>query len=106
MLDLDTRPVPDQIGYLIMSEDGAVLASGGEMENDEQSANIISGLLTLTESVDPAVFKKRSCKKISIVYEEHSYTICLSNKKIYVVKRRNGSHQNGGNDVEGRGILA
>lgn len=49
MLDLDTRPVPDQIGYLIMSEDGAVLASGGEMENDERSANIISGLLTLTE---------------------------------------------------------
>lgn len=49
MLELDTRPLPDQIGYLVMSEDGAVLASGGEMENDERSANIISGLLTLTE---------------------------------------------------------
>ncbi|KXJ80524.1 ragulator complex protein LAMTOR4 homolog [Aedes albopictus] len=108
MLELDTRPLPDQIGYLVMSEDGAVLASGGEMENDERSANIISGLLTLTESVDPAVFKKRSCKKISIVYEEHSYTICLSNKKIYVVKRRNSSHQNGavGSDADGRNILA
>lgn len=49
MLDLDGRPVPDQIGYLVMSEDGAVLASGGELENDERSANIISGLLSLTE---------------------------------------------------------
>ncbi|XP_065080786.1 ragulator complex protein LAMTOR4 homolog [Ochlerotatus camptorhynchus] len=107
MLDLDNRPIPDQIGYLIMSEDGAVLASGGEMENDERSANIISGLLTLTESVDPAVFKKRSCKKISIVYEEHSYTICLSNKKIYVVKRRNTPNQNGAaGDADARAILA
>lgn len=42
-------------------------------------------------SVDPAVFKKRSCKKISIVYEEYSYTICLSNKKIYVIKRQNAA---------------
>ncbi|XP_053685207.1 ragulator complex protein LAMTOR4 homolog [Sabethes cyaneus] len=108
MLDLDNRPIADQIGYLIMSEDGAVLASGGEMENDERSAGIVSGLLTLTESVDPAVFKKRSCKKISIVYEEHSYTICVSNKKIYVVKRRNASSTNGGSsgDSEGRTILA
>ncbi|XP_058831823.1 ragulator complex protein LAMTOR4 homolog [Topomyia yanbarensis] len=108
MLDLDNRPIPDQIGYLIMSEDGAVLASGGEMENDERSAGIISGLLTLTESVDPAVFKKRSCKKISIAYEEHSYTICLSNKKVYVVKRRNGSSVAGGagDAAEGRTIFA
>lgn len=107
MLDLDSRPISDQIGYLVMSEDGAVLASGGEMENDERSANIISGLLTLTESVDPAVFKKRACKKISIVYEEHSYTICLSNKKIYVVKRRNPPKPNGPSaDADGRAILA
>ncbi|EDS41167.1 conserved hypothetical protein [Culex quinquefasciatus] len=104
MLDLDGRPVPDQIGYLVMSEDGAVLASGGELENDERSANIISGLLSLTESVDPEVFKKRSCQKISIAYEEHSYTICMSNKRIYVVKRRNTPN---GIDVDGgRAVLA
>ncbi|XP_055534191.1 ragulator complex protein LAMTOR4 homolog [Wyeomyia smithii] len=106
MLDLDNRPIADQIGYLIMSEDGAVLASGGEMENDERSAEIISGLLTLTESVDPAVFKKRSCQKMSIAYEEHSYTICLSNKKIYVVKRRNPSNAGSSADSEGRTIIA
>ncbi|XP_055608749.1 ragulator complex protein LAMTOR4 homolog [Uranotaenia lowii] len=95
MLDLDSRPVADQIGYLVMSEDGAVLSSGGEMENDERSAKIISELLTLTDSADPAVFQKRSFKKISIVFEEHSYTICLSNKRVYVVKRRNGPNSSG-----------
>lgn len=55
-------------------------------------------------SVDPEVFKKRSCQKISIAYEEHSYTICMSNKRIYVVKRRNTPN---GIDVDGgRAVLA
>lgn len=38
-------------------------------------------------SVDTQIFGKNECQKISIVFEQHSYTICLSNKKIYVVKR-------------------
>lgn len=44
-------------------------------------------------SVDTAVFPKSECKKISIVYEEHSYVICMSNKRIYVVKRKHPMNQ-------------
>ncbi|XP_058121890.1 ragulator complex protein LAMTOR4 homolog [Anopheles ziemanni] len=100
MLDLDRHPLPDQLGYLVLSEDGSVHASGGELENDERSANIISNLLTLTESVDPANFKARSCRKISIVFTDHSYTICLSNKRIYVIKKRNRVDANTNNGME------
>ena len=32
-----------------------------------------------------------SCERISIVYEDHSYNICMSNRRIYIVKLRNGS---------------
>ncbi|KAK6463877.1 ragulator complex protein LAMTOR4-like [Huso huso] len=32
--------IPDQLGYLVISEDG-VLASAGELENDEQAAGLI-----------------------------------------------------------------
>uniref|UniRef100_A0AAY5L5L4 Ragulator complex protein LAMTOR4 n=1 Tax=Esox lucius TaxID=8010 RepID=A0AAY5L5L4_ESOLU len=32
--------IPDQLGYLVISEDG-VLASAGELENDEHTAGII-----------------------------------------------------------------
>lgn len=41
--------IPDQIGYLVLTEDGAVQSSGGELENDEKSANIIMGLISLTD---------------------------------------------------------
>lgn len=38
---------------------------------------------------------KSGCQRMSIVFEHHSYTICLSNKKIYVAKRaiRNSNNQ-------------
>lgn len=44
-------------------------------------------------SVDPTLFEKNACKKISITYEEHSYVICMSNKKIYVVKKKHPINQ-------------
>ncbi|XP_011161210.1 ragulator complex protein LAMTOR4 homolog [Solenopsis invicta] len=81
--------IPDQIGYLVLTEDGAVLTSGGDLENDERVANIISSLVTLTSKVDPKAFPSNDpFDKISIKYKDHCYIVCLSNKKIYVVKRR------------------
>ncbi|XP_020295099.1 ragulator complex protein LAMTOR4 [Pseudomyrmex gracilis] len=81
--------IPDQTGYLVLTEDGAVLTSGGELENDERVANIISKLVRLTNNVDPKAFSSHeSFDKISIKYKDHCYVICLSNKKIHVVKRK------------------
>lgn len=42
--------IPDQIGYLILTEDGAVLESGGELENDERIATIIIDLISLSNT--------------------------------------------------------
>lgn len=52
-----------------------------------------------------------SCDRISIVFEDHSYNICMSNRRIYIVKLRNGSSAlksvnsgSGGNLATGNGI--
>ena len=42
----------NQIGYLVLKEDGAVLESGGELQNDERSANIFLDFINLTERYD------------------------------------------------------
>lgn len=47
----------------------------------------------MISSVDPTLFEKNSCKKISITYEEFSYVICMSNKKVYIVKKKNPVNQ-------------
>lgn len=46
---IDFEKITDLIGYLVLTEDGAVLESGGEMKNDERSANIITSLINLTD---------------------------------------------------------
>lgn len=40
-------------------------------------------------SVDENFMPNSSCERISIVYEEHSYNICMSNRRIYIVKLLN-----------------
>ncbi|XP_075235945.1 late endosomal/lysosomal adaptor, MAPK and MTOR activator 4 [Lycorma delicatula] len=77
--------IPDQVGYLVLNEDGAVICSGGELENSEHVANIVLGMITLSDSVGP---DNEGYKKISVIYQDFCYIICLSNKKIYVVKKR------------------
>lgn len=43
--------------------------------------------------VDPLAFAPtEQFKKISITYDDHWFAICLSNKKIYVVKRNLNPH--------------
>ncbi|KAG8238514.1 hypothetical protein J437_LFUL016180 [Ladona fulva] len=86
---LSLERIPDQVGYLVLNDDGAVVASGGELENDEHMANIITGLVTITDKIDTVAFPpEESFKKISVNFESYSYVVCLSNKKIHVVKRR------------------
>ncbi|XP_063975676.1 ragulator complex protein LAMTOR4 homolog [Diachasmimorpha longicaudata] len=86
---LSMERIPDQIGYLVLTEDGAVLASGGELENDEWVANIVTGLVTMTDKIDPnTLVGNEAFNKISIVYQSHCYVICLSNKKIHVLKKK------------------
>lgn len=80
--------ITNQIGFLVLKDDGAVLESGGDLKNDEKSANIFMRIVRMTESVDLNFMEKNGCERISIVYDDHSYTICMSNKKLYVIKRR------------------
>ncbi|KAE8747274.1 hypothetical protein FOCC_FOCC005918 [Frankliniella occidentalis] len=86
---LSFERIPDQVGYLVMTEDGAVVSSSGELENGERIANVVAGLISLSDKVDPVAFPgDKGFKKITVNYENHAYIICLSNKKVYVVKRR------------------
>lgn len=80
--------IPDQTGYLILNEEGAVISSHGDLENDEKSADILMNLVTLTTQIDPAAFPSdEGFKKISLTYDDHCYVVCLSNRKIHIVKR-------------------
>ncbi|XP_028653967.1 ragulator complex protein LAMTOR4 [Erpetoichthys calabaricus] len=80
--------IPDQLGYLVISEDG-VLASAGELENDEHTAGVIMQMVQtackfrLQESSEPPF------KRLSVMFEDHVFMVTVSGTKVFVVKRQN-----------------
>jgi ragulator complex protein LAMTOR4 len=40
--------IPNLLGYLVIAEDGAVIASNGELENDEKTSEVIYRLVTMS----------------------------------------------------------
>ncbi|XP_062338921.1 ragulator complex protein LAMTOR4 [Osmerus eperlanus] len=81
--------IPDQLGYLVISEDG-VLASAGEMENDEHTAGIIMQLVRTGCRVSSA---EPPFKRMSVMCEEFAYAVTVSGQKVFVVKRQNNQRE-------------
>ena len=83
--------VPGQKGYLVVSEDGAVVQSSGELQNDETTASVvlmmIKNSLKLIRSVNGD--RKEGIQRLSVVYKNHTLVASIWNHKIYIVKRIN-----------------
>ncbi|XP_069738547.1 ragulator complex protein LAMTOR4 isoform X2 [Phaenicophaeus curvirostris] len=73
--------IPGQLGYL----------SSGDLENDEQTASVLSELVAtacgLQRGHDPPF------KRLSVVFGEHSLLVTISGQKLFVVKRQNHSQE-------------
>lgn len=41
--------IPNLMGFLVIADDGAVIASNGELENDEKTSDIVYKLVTMTQ---------------------------------------------------------
>ncbi|XP_052023897.1 ragulator complex protein LAMTOR4 isoform X1 [Apodemus sylvaticus] len=80
--------IPDQVGYLVLSE-GAVLASSGDLENDEQAASAISELVSTACGFRLHHGTNIPFKRLSVVFGEHTLLVTVSGQRVFVVKRQN-----------------
>ncbi|XP_023393271.1 ragulator complex protein LAMTOR4 isoform X2 [Pteropus alecto] len=80
--------IPDQLGYLVLSE-GAVLASSGDLENDEQAASAISELVSTACAFRLHHSMNIPFKRLSVVFGEHTLLVTVSGQRVFVVKRQN-----------------
>ncbi|WAR27313.1 LTOR4-like protein [Mya arenaria] len=78
--------IPDSLGYLVLTEDGAV--SGGDLENKEDVANQFMNIIQTALRIPLSSSKKDKFKKLSIVWDNFMYVITISAHKIYICKRR------------------
>ncbi|XP_076454005.1 ragulator complex protein LAMTOR4-like [Babylonia areolata] len=80
--------IPDSLGYLVLTEDGAVVSSGGELENEEGVATKISKMVMTAVRLISANDKKDTFKRLTVVYDNFLYAATVSNHKILVSKRK------------------
>ncbi|XP_067669466.1 ragulator complex protein LAMTOR4-like [Haliotis asinina] len=80
--------IPDSLGYLVLTEDGAVVSSGGELENDEDTAGKITKIVYTAAKIPVTSDKRDTFKRISVVWDDSMYVITVSNHKIFASKRK------------------
>ncbi|XP_003391063.1 PREDICTED: ragulator complex protein LAMTOR4 homolog [Amphimedon queenslandica] len=87
--NLDT--IPGQRGSLVIAEDGAIIQSNGELQNDEKTAAIMLQMMKnsvkLIKSVNGE--RKSNVQRLSVAYKNYSLVASIWNHKVYVVKRIN-----------------
>ncbi|XP_038163883.1 ragulator complex protein LAMTOR4 [Cyprinodon tularosa] len=84
--------IPDQLGYLVISEDG-VLASAGELENDEHTAGAIMQMVRTACRFRLSGSTEAPFKRMSVILEDFVYVVTISGQKVFVVKRQNNQHE-------------
>lgn len=80
--------ITDAQGFLVINSDGAVLASSGDLENDENVAGLITKMLQ-TAAKMPLEDKTQTetFKRMSLYFEDFTLMATVANEKIFVVKR-------------------
>ncbi|KAM9705438.1 ragulator complex protein LAMTOR4 [Menidia menidia] len=84
--------IPDQLGYLVISEDG-VLASAGELENDEHAAGVLMQMVRTAGRIRVPGAPDPPFRRMSVVLEDFVYTVTVSGQKVFVVKRHNNQQE-------------
>ncbi|KAI8772133.1 ragulator complex protein LAMTOR4 [Biomphalaria glabrata] len=79
--------IPDSLGFLVLTEDGAVISSGGQLENDETTANKITKLVHTAYKIQVTGDKKDALRRLSVILGDVIYMATVSQHKIYVSKR-------------------
>lgn len=90
--------IPYLLGFLVLDENGTISSSGGELENDVESAKVAHKIAMTAAKipVNPNSNQhKESFKRISMVVEDnYEFMMTISNRKTYIVKRRYVTDEN------------
>lgn len=84
---MDRIQPPGELGFMILSEDGRLANSGGELKNNERIANIIHQMKNAFEASSSVL--NDTVHSVTIQYEDHLYVLVFEPRRSLVVKRKN-----------------
>jgi len=88
MTTFGLEKIPDSLGFLVLTDEGAVLSSGGELENDEDTATKITQMVHTATRIPITADKKDVLKRMSIIMDDIVYMVTMSQHKILICKRQ------------------
>ena len=83
---MDRIKPPGELGFMILSEDGRLADSGGDLKNRERVANIIYQMKNAFEASSNVL--NDNVHSVTIQYEDHLYVLVFEPRRSLVVKRR------------------
>ncbi|CAF0760262.1 unnamed protein product [Rotaria sordida] len=83
--------IPDCVGYLIMNEDGSIEHSHGDLQNNENAANLVYKMVLCASKISVHPKERMAFKRFTISDDQYVYCISCANHRIYVAKRRQES---------------
>uniref|UniRef100_A0A8C6V567 Ragulator complex protein LAMTOR4 n=1 Tax=Neogobius melanostomus TaxID=47308 RepID=A0A8C6V567_9GOBI len=85
--------IPDQLGYLVISSEDGVLASAGELENDEHTAGVMMQMVRTASRFRLSGSPDVPFKRLSVILDDFVYTVTVSGHKVFVVKRQHNQQE-------------
>lgn len=83
---MDRIQPPGELGFMILSEDGRLADSGGDLKNKERVASIIFQMKNAFEASSNVL--NDNVHSLTIQYEDHLYVLVFEPRRSLVVKRR------------------
>lgn len=80
------RDIPDQLGYLVLNEDGDVIESHGDLSNDAKTAKVLMRMVQIAWKVKLGA-SESPVRRLSLIFSNHMLLATVSNEKIYIVKK-------------------
>uniref|UniRef100_A0A5S6R664 Late endosomal/lysosomal adaptor and MAPK and MTOR activator 4 n=1 Tax=Trichuris muris TaxID=70415 RepID=A0A5S6R664_TRIMR len=77
--------VPNQLGYLVLNEEGAILTSSGDLLYDQSTAAYVHRMVQVPVS---NILPSESPTRMLVHFDGFFYSVVSSNKKVFVVKIR------------------
>lgn len=83
---MDRIKPPDELGFMILAEDGRLADSGGDLKNQDRVAKYIHQMRIAIEGSMNVL--PDNVHSVTIQYEDHLYVLVFEPRRLLVVKRR------------------
>lgn len=89
---MDRIKPPDELGFMILAEDGRLTDSGGDLKNKDRVAKLIYQMKNAFDASSSAL--NDNVYSVTIQYESHLYVLVFEPRRSLLVKRRRSSSSN------------